>query len=162
MAPDDAHMLAGMKRSVLEGKDICLHMHMERAALSKPKTDCRNRAGVLGQAALSGHFSESARSSQKSEAELFRRALGVWVAKRREVSAPDATAIQHSYCLYGEHGRRLACPILPRVEWFNLMRSGGVFRPDRVPRLPRTVAHGLSRAQCRESVFPPPTQTVDF
>ena len=101
MAPDDAHMLAGMKRSVWTENDIFLHMHMERAALSKPKTDCRNRAGVLGQAALSGHFSESSRSSQYSEAELFRRALAVRVAKWREVSAQDATAIQHNHCLYG-------------------------------------------------------------
>ena len=86
----DTHMLAGMKRSVWTEKDIFLHVHMERAALSKPKTDCRNRAGVLGQA---GHFSESSRSSQYSEAKLFRRALVVRVAKRREVSTQDAMAI---------------------------------------------------------------------
>jgi len=93
MTPDDVHMLAGMRRSAWTGRDIFLHVHMERAVLSKPKTDCRNRAGVLGQAALSGHFSESSRSSQYSEADLFRRPLVVRVAKRHEVSAQEATAI---------------------------------------------------------------------
>jgi len=59
MTPDDAHMPAGMKRSVWTGKDIFLHVHMERAALSKPKTDCREQGWSIGASSIIRDISRS-------------------------------------------------------------------------------------------------------